>query len=185
MKRNLVHRSSVSGADSGSAVFQARCLSRNTSIFTWISGEISSSLAGWEAAEGVGGLGEVAAGTRWGGPGRRPFKDALPHPQASRLTLLLSKGVCLPGLTTAPAPLRPLRLRKAPSTSVTPKPEAPCGVRGLGRAADSPSSTNVARPHPEQHKKCPGPACGPATAGANGGEPSLSHQGWWGLWSAI
>lgn len=52
MKRNLVHRSSVSGADSGSAVFQARCLSKNTSIFTWISSKISSSLAGWVTVQG-------------------------------------------------------------------------------------------------------------------------------------
>lgn len=63
MKRNLVHRSSVSGADSGSAVFQARCLSRNTSIFTWISSEISSSFSGWELVEGARGQGVAVA---WG-----------------------------------------------------------------------------------------------------------------------
>lgn len=65
MKRNLVHRSSVSGADSGSAVFQARCLSRNTSIFTWISSEISSSFSGWELVEGARGQG-VAVAWGWG-----------------------------------------------------------------------------------------------------------------------
>lgn len=150
MKRNLVHRSSVSGADSGSAVFQARCLSRNTSIFTWISGEIPSSLVRWEAAlgagHGVGGAGVRGWGGGVGGCGaglrgragprsgsttlRLGKREAVPNPGPSEPSSSHPPASC-PGPSrdtarpprvsiTAPALLRPLRPAKAPATFMTP-----------------------------------------------------------------
>lgn len=137
LKRNLVHRSSVSGADSGSAVFQAHCLSRNTSIFTWISGEIPSSLVRWEAALGVG------HGVGGGGVGAGPRGRA--GPRSGSRTLRLGKREAVP----SPGPSEPSSSHPPASCSGPSRDTAqpPSLHHGLCPPAPSPPSQSPGHLH--------------------------------------
>lgn len=123
------HRSSVRGAHSGAAIFQAHCLSRNTSVFTYIPSEISSpsrvgdcraSQVGWEDT-GHGGLGEQGCGGR-----ELPGLSALPSSE---------NGPVLPSLCHHTGPYAPSAhpkpqeccLHVTTILTMTPSPEVPRG----------------------------------------------------------